>query len=56
MTEACSHEYITKLYDTFEDSWELLAPLCLLQLQDQTSIYLALEYCDGGDFGDKATG
>ena len=22
--------------------------------QDQASIYLALEYCDGGDFGDKA--
>lgn len=38
MMRACSHEYITKLYDTFED---------------QTSIYLALEYCDGGDFGDK---
>ncbi|CAE7447804.1 Dclk3 [Symbiodinium pilosum] len=38
MMKACSHEYITKLYDTFED---------------QTSIYLALEYCDGGDFGDK---
>lgn len=38
MMQACSHENITKLYDTFED---------------KDSIYLALEYCEGGDFGDK---
>jgi len=38
MMQACSHENITKLFDTFED---------------ETSIWLALEYCDGGDFGDK---
>lgn len=38
MMKACSHENITKLFDTFEDN---------------SSIYLALEYCDGGDFGDK---
>jgi len=38
MMQACNHENITKLFDTFEDN---------------TSIYLALEYCDGGDFGDK---
>mmetsp|Transcript_5712 Transcript_5712/g.15709 ORF Transcript_5712/g.15709 Transcript_5712/m.15709 type:complete len:847 (+) Transcript_5712:128-2668(+) len=38
MMKACQHENITKLYETFEDA---------------TSIYLALEYCDGGDFGDK---
>eukprot|EP00441_Pelagodinium_beii_P031989 CAMPEP_0197630136 /NCGR_PEP_ID=MMETSP1338-20131121/7720_1 /TAXON_ID=43686 ORGANISM="Pelagodinium beii, Strain RCC1491" /NCGR_SAMPLE_ID=MMETSP1338 /ASSEMBLY_ACC=CAM_ASM_000754 /LENGTH=719 /DNA_ID=CAMNT_0043201293 /DNA_START=116 /DNA_END=2275 /DNA_ORIENTATION=+ len=38
MMQACSHENITKLFDYFED---------------QNSIYLALEYCDGGDFGDK---
>lgn len=38
MMRACCHENITKLFDTFED---------------QGSIYLALEYCDGGDFGDK---
>lgn len=38
MMKACDHINITKLFDTFEDD---------------TSIYLALEYCDGGDFGDK---
>eukprot|EP00933_Yihiella_yeosuensis_P013726 TRINITY_DN12586_c3_g1_i1.p1 TRINITY_DN12586_c3_g1~~TRINITY_DN12586_c3_g1_i1.p1 ORF type:complete len:711 (-),score=125.78 TRINITY_DN12586_c3_g1_i1:121-2253(-) len=38
MMKACNHVNITQLYDTFEDD---------------TSIYLALEYCDGGDFGDK---
>lgn len=38
MMKACPHPNITCLYDTFEDA---------------TSIYLALEYCDGGDFGDK---
>lgn len=38
MMQACSHDNITKLYDTFED---------------KDSIYLALEYCEGGDFGDK---
>lgn len=38
MMKACNHVNITKLFDTFEDSG---------------SIYLALEYCDGGDFGDK---
>eukprot|EP00440_Ansanella_granifera_P033979 gb/GFBE01036859.1/.p1 GENE.gb/GFBE01036859.1/~~gb/GFBE01036859.1/.p1 ORF type:complete len:711 (+),score=113.62 gb/GFBE01036859.1/:1-2133(+) len=38
MMKACSHDNITKLFDTFEDN---------------ASIYLALEYCDGGDFGDK---
>mmetsp|Transcript_120829 Transcript_120829/g.287046 ORF Transcript_120829/g.287046 Transcript_120829/m.287046 type:complete len:675 (-) Transcript_120829:15-2039(-) len=38
MMRACSHDNITKLFDTFEDSG---------------SIYMALEYCDGGDFGDK---
>jgi len=32
------HENITQLHDTFED---------------KQFIYLALEYCDGGDFGDK---
>mmetsp|Transcript_90752 Transcript_90752/g.252431 ORF Transcript_90752/g.252431 Transcript_90752/m.252431 type:complete len:344 (-) Transcript_90752:169-1200(-) len=34
----CRHENIIQLFDTFEDN---------------KSIYLALEYCDGGDFGDK---
>lgn len=38
MMRACPHENITRLFDVFEDA---------------TSIYLALEYCDGGDFGDK---
>lgn len=38
MMKACCHENITELFDTFEDD---------------KSIYLALEYCDGGDFGDK---
>merc|ERR1719335_1286102 len=35
---ACSHENTLRLYDTFED---------------HACIYLALEYCDCGDFGDK---
>jgi len=38
VTRACQHVNIIALYDTFEDS---------------NSIYIALEYCDGGDFGDK---
>jgi len=38
MMRVCHHENITRLFDTFEDA---------------SSIYLALEYCDGGDFGDK---
>jgi len=38
MMKAVSHENVTQLFDHFEDA---------------TSIYLALEYCDGGDFGDK---
>lgn len=38
MMRACCHENITQLYDTFEDS---------------SCIFLALEYCEGGDFGDK---
>merc|ERR1719440_606520 len=38
MLKACNHENITSLYHTYEDA---------------QSIYLALEYCDGGDFGDK---
>lgn len=32
------HENIIRLYETFEDN---------------DSIYMAVEYCDGGDFGDK---
>mmetsp|Transcript_24276 Transcript_24276/g.76322 ORF Transcript_24276/g.76322 Transcript_24276/m.76322 type:complete len:556 (-) Transcript_24276:101-1768(-) len=36
--QAVSHDNITQLLGTFED---------------HSSIYLALEYCDGGDFGDK---
>lgn len=36
--QAINHENVTGLYDTFED---------------QQSIYMVLEYCDGGDFGDK---
>jgi serine/threonine protein kinase len=36
--QALQHENVTRLLDTFVD---------------QKSIYLALEYCDGGDFGDK---
>lgn len=36
--QACSHDNIIRLYDTFEDV---------------DSIYLALEYCEGGDFEDK---
>lgn len=38
MMQACPHENITQLFDHFEND---------------TSIFLALEYCDGGDFGDK---
>jgi len=38
MMKACQHTNLTRLYDTFEDT---------------ASIHLALEYCDGGDFGDK---
>lgn len=38
MMKACEHENITKLFATFED---------------EKTISLALEYCDGGDFGDK---
>lgn len=38
MMKTCKHPNVTELYDTFEDS---------------TYISLALEYCDGGDFGDK---
>lgn len=38
MMKECKHVNITELYDTFED---------------ETQISLALEYCDGGDFGDK---
>mmetsp|Transcript_58793 Transcript_58793/g.127184 ORF Transcript_58793/g.127184 Transcript_58793/m.127184 type:complete len:714 (-) Transcript_58793:94-2235(-) len=38
MMRACRHENLTQLYDSFEDD---------------KNIYLALEYCDGGDFGDK---
>lgn len=38
LMKAVKHENITVLYDTFED---------------RDYISLALEYCDGGDFGDK---
>lgn len=38
LMKAVKHENVTTLYDTYEDD---------------RSIYLALEYCDGGDFGDK---
>jgi serine/threonine protein kinase len=38
LMKAVKHENITQLFDTFEDD---------------KSIFLALEYCDGGDFGDK---
>lgn len=38
MMKACDHVNINKLYGTFEDD---------------ARIYMALEYCDGGDFGDK---
>eukprot|EP00747_Dinoflagellata_sp_TGD_P122022 gnl/TRDRNA2_/TRDRNA2_173533_c0_seq4.p1 gnl/TRDRNA2_/TRDRNA2_173533_c0~~gnl/TRDRNA2_/TRDRNA2_173533_c0_seq4.p1 ORF type:complete len:313 (+),score=59.41 gnl/TRDRNA2_/TRDRNA2_173533_c0_seq4:54-992(+) len=38
MMQACDHENITRLYDFFED---------------YKHIYLALEYCDSGDFADK---
>lgn len=38
MMQACEHANITRLFGTFEDD---------------SKIYLALEYCDGGDFGDK---
>lgn len=36
--QAMNHENVLRLLDTFED---------------HSSIFLALEYCDGGDFGDK---
>uniref|UniRef100_A0A7S4RT27 Protein kinase domain-containing protein n=2 Tax=Alexandrium monilatum TaxID=311494 RepID=A0A7S4RT27_9DINO len=36
--QAVHHDNVIRLLDTFED---------------HSSIYLALEYCDGGDFGDK---
>jgi serine/threonine protein kinase len=38
LIKAVRDENVTKLYDYYEDD---------------KSIYLALEYCDGGDFGDK---
>lgn len=38
MMQAAKHVNITQLHGTFEDG---------------QAIYLALEYCDGGDFGDK---
>lgn len=38
MMKTCVHPNITAIYDHFEDD---------------KSIFLALEYCDGGDFGDK---
>jgi len=36
--QAAKHDNITKLLNVFED---------------HTNVYFALEYCDGGDFGDK---
>lgn len=36
--KACAHDNITSLYNCFQDS---------------SSIYLVLEFCEGGDFGDK---
>eukprot|EP00747_Dinoflagellata_sp_TGD_P162178 gnl/TRDRNA2_/TRDRNA2_179494_c0_seq1.p1 gnl/TRDRNA2_/TRDRNA2_179494_c0~~gnl/TRDRNA2_/TRDRNA2_179494_c0_seq1.p1 ORF type:complete len:520 (+),score=117.80 gnl/TRDRNA2_/TRDRNA2_179494_c0_seq1:51-1610(+) len=36
--KACDHENIIRLFDIYEDS---------------RHVFLALEYCDGGDFGDK---
>lgn len=38
MLQTCKHKNIISLYGTYEDD---------------ENIYLALEYCDGGDFGDK---
>lgn len=38
MLGSLRHENIIRLYETFEDG---------------ESIYMAIEYCDGGDFGDK---
>jgi len=38
MMKACHQEHVLGLLDTFED---------------ESSIYMAVEYCDGGDFGDK---
>mmetsp|Transcript_44029 Transcript_44029/g.113848 ORF Transcript_44029/g.113848 Transcript_44029/m.113848 type:complete len:566 (+) Transcript_44029:63-1760(+) len=38
MMRACGHENIAQLLGTFEDS---------------KNMYMAQEYCDGGDFGDK---
>ena len=40
MMKACNHVNITQCFHFFEDARYL---------------YLALEYCDGGDFGDKVT-
>lgn len=38
MMSACHHENLLRFFDSFET---------------QETIFLALEYCDGGDFGDK---
>mmetsp|Transcript_21478 Transcript_21478/g.61341 ORF Transcript_21478/g.61341 Transcript_21478/m.61341 type:complete len:544 (+) Transcript_21478:56-1687(+) len=38
MMKACAHDNIAQLFDTFEDA---------------SCVYIAQEYCDGGDFGDK---
>lgn len=38
MMRACAHENVAQLFDAFEDG---------------SSVYMAQEYCDGGDFGDK---
>jgi len=38
MMQACAHENITRLFDMFED---------------EVYVYLAQEYCDGSDLGDK---
>lgn len=38
LMKAVRHDNVTQLFDYYED---------------EKSIYLALEYCDGGDFGDK---
>ena len=39
------------LFSTLSWWWNYVCPW---EWQDSGSIYLALEYCDGGDFGDKA--
>lgn len=41
MMKSCMHENIIRLFEIFED---------------KSSTYLALEYCDGGSFGDKVKG